>query len=46
VSDRGISLASFLTVLLAVASVFALPAFFMDELLKSTVFVAIPVTSC
>ncbi|HXW13611.1 MAG TPA: hypothetical protein VEN79_03800 [Terriglobia bacterium] len=42
-SDRGVFLAAFLTCVLVVASAFALPQFFIYELLKSTIFVVIAV---
>jgi hypothetical protein len=42
-SDRGVFLAAFLTVVLIVAGAFAIPEFFVYELLTSTVFVVIGV---
>ena len=42
-SDRGVFLAAFLTLVLVVASAFALPELFVYELLKSTIFVVIAV---
>ena len=42
-SDRGVFLAAFLTLVLVVASAFALPELFIYELLTSTVFVVIAV---
>jgi hypothetical protein len=42
-SDRGVFLAAFLTLVLVVASAFALPELFISELLTSTVFVVIAV---
>jgi hypothetical protein len=42
-SDRGVFLAAFLTLVLVVASAFALPELFFYELLKSTIFVVIAV---
>jgi hypothetical protein len=42
-SDRGVFLAAFLTLVLVVASAFALPELFVYELLKSTIFVVIVV---
>ena len=41
--DRGVFLASFLTLVLVVAGAFAVPEFFIYELLTSTIFVAIAV---
>ncbi len=40
-SDRWVFLAAFLTLILVVASAFALPELFIYELLKSTVFVVV-----
>ena len=42
-SDRGVFLAAFLTLVLVVASAFALPELFVYELLTSTIFVDIAV---
>lgn len=42
-SDRGVFVAAFLTVVLIVAGAFALPQFFFFELAKSTIFIAIGV---
>jgi hypothetical protein len=42
-SDRGVFLAAFLTVVLVVASAFALPELFVSELITSTIFVVIGV---
>ena len=42
-SDRGVFLAAFLTLVLVVAGAFALPELFIYELLKSTIFVVIAV---
>ena len=42
-SDRGVFLAAFLTLVLVVASAFALPELFIFELLTSTIFVVIAV---
>src|SRR5271170_4991398 len=42
-SDRGVFLAAFLTLVLIVASAFALPQLFIHELLTSTIFVVIAV---
>jgi len=42
-SDRGVFLAAFLTLVLVVASAFALPELFIYELLTSTIFVVIAV---
>lgn len=42
-SDRWVFLSAFLTLVLVVASAFALPVLFMYELLKSTIFVVIAV---
>jgi len=42
-SDRGVFLAAFLTLVLVVASAFAIPELFIYELLTSTVFVVIAV---
>jgi hypothetical protein len=42
-SDRGVFLTAFLTLVLVVASAFALPELFIYELLKSTIFVVIAV---
>ena len=42
-SDRGVFLASFVTLALVVAGAFAIPAFFYYELLTSTIFVVIAV---
>ena len=42
-SDRGVFVAAFLTVVLIVAGAFALPQYFFFELAKSTIFVAIGV---
>jgi hypothetical protein len=42
-SDRGVFLAAFLTLVLVVASAFALPELFVYELLTSTIFVVIAV---
>lgn len=42
-SDRGVFLAAFLTLVLVVASAFSLPELFIYELLTSTVFVVIAV---
>lgn len=42
-SDRGVFLAAFLTLVLVVASAFALPQLFIYELLTSTIFVVIAV---
>ena len=42
-SDRGVFVAAFLTVVLIVAGAFALPQFFFFELAKSTIYVAIGV---
>ena len=42
-SDRGVFLAAFLTVVLVVASAFAIPERFIYELLTSTIFVVIAV---
>lgn len=41
--DRGVFLAAFLTLVLVVAGAFAIPEFFIYELLTSTVFVVIAV---
>jgi len=42
-SDRGVFVAAFLTVVLIVAGAFALPQFFFFELAKSTIYIAIGV---
>jgi hypothetical protein len=42
-SDRGVFLSAFLTLVLVVASAFALPQLFIYELLKSTIIVVIAV---
>ena len=42
-SDRGVFLAAFLTVVLLAAGAFAIPEFFVYELLTSTIFVVIAV---
>ena len=42
-SDRGVFLTAFLTLVLVVASAFAIPALFIHELLTSTIFVVIAV---
>lgn len=42
-SDRGVFLAAFLTLVLVVAGAFAIPEFFIYELLTSTIFVVIAV---
>ncbi len=42
-SDRGVFLAAFLTLVLVVASAFALPELFVHDLLTSTIFVLIAV---
>ncbi|HTS68438.1 MAG TPA: hypothetical protein VMO17_05605 [Terriglobia bacterium] len=42
-SDRGVFLAAFLTLVLVVAGAFAIPQFFFYELLTSTIFVVIAV---
>ncbi len=42
-SDRGVFVAAFLTVVLIVAGAFALPQYFFFELAKSTIYIAIGV---
>ena len=42
-SDRGVFVAAFLTVVLIVAGAFALPQYFFFELAKSTIYIAIAV---
>jgi hypothetical protein len=42
-SDRGVFLASFLTVVLLIAGAFAVPEFFVYELLSATVFLVVAV---
>ena len=42
-SDRGVFLAAFLTLVLVVAGAFAIPELFIYELLTSTIFVVIAV---
>jgi hypothetical protein len=42
-SDRGVFLAAFLTLVLVVACIFGLPEFFVSELIASTIFVVIAV---